>query len=198
MALKPIVGEIKAQPLNDNLSYLDQKAGSIAVHGNEYHTEPFETKADADAQKAEKVTDVGGVHGLEIKSGIWTPDLIGSITEGSNTYSVQKGNYYKIGRLVKATFLLTLSTKDVSMDGSLNISGLPYSLRDSNERNGVSFSYIHQVTLNTGYTTVIGNLSSNKILLYESGSGLGISSLTPSAISDVSAIWGSITYEANS
>lgn len=128
-------------------------------------------------------------------SGTWTPVLEGSTTAGTNTYATQSGNYYKVGKLVHLTFLLTLSAKDVAIAGNLIITGLPFSAKDGSERAGASLSYQTNITLTTNYTSVIGDLQTNKINLYQSGSGQSTLALPASAISDTSGIWGSIMYE---
>jgi hypothetical protein len=64
------------------------------------------------------------VRDFDALSGTWTPRLERTTTIGTNTYSVQKGSYYKVGKLVKLTFLITLSAKDAAIDGNLIITGL--------------------------------------------------------------------------
>lgn len=130
-----------------------------------------------------------------VLSGTWTPTLSGSTTAGSNTYSVKKGIYYKVGKLVKLTFLITLSAKDAAMAGNVIITGLPFDAKNSDERAGVSFSYISNVTLSANHTFLTANISSNKLAFFQVGSNLAALDLNVSAISNTSAIWGSITYE---
>ncbi len=56
----------------------------------------------------------------------WTPVLQGASTSGTNTYSVQSGQYRVDGHMVTAWFDLRLSGNTVAMVGSLQIAGLPY------------------------------------------------------------------------
>lgn len=75
---------------------------------------------DYDAHLADNVTDDGGVHGLEIESGTWTPTL-----GADHTYTVQTGYYYKAGSLVFIEGYIEINVADTS-GGALAISGLPF------------------------------------------------------------------------
>ncbi len=82
-------------------------------------------QAELDAHVAETVTDTGGVHGLEIEEGIWTPELLGVLT-----YSYQQGYYKKIGNTVYIACRVDVET--VNTEPSVAwATGLPF-VKDPN------------------------------------------------------------------
>lgn len=76
------------------------------------------------AHKAGSVTSAGGVHGLIIETGTFTPH-IGGTGGGSPTHATQAGFYHCIGDLVHIDLIISLSAKN-TMTGQLVISGLPF------------------------------------------------------------------------
>lgn len=83
---------------------------------------------DLASHLAETVQRIGGVHGLEIEAGNWTPEFrVAAGTNGEHTYSRQEGTYLKIGKLVFVRCWLTMTTKDPAMSGYyLGITELPF------------------------------------------------------------------------
>lgn len=74
MALKPIVGEIKAQVLNDNFSYIRQLAEEAGTDPElEQRVDALETELAS--HKAEDVTQGASPHGIIYERGIWTPRM---------------------------------------------------------------------------------------------------------------------------
>lgn len=57
-------------------------------------------------------------------AGLWTPILGGTTSESGQTYSTQKGYYTQIGKLVFATFHVTLTVIG-TITGGVCIKGLP-------------------------------------------------------------------------
>jgi hypothetical protein len=154
-------------------------------------------KGNADALIAHKddtVQDVGGVHGLTIESGTWTPSLAGITTQGSNTYSAQIGTYYKTGKMVVVQFDLTLSAKDAAMAGALLITGLPFA--PSATKFAPVFSQIENVTLSAGYAQHSGFIfGSSSIALTQMGGTSGTwTNIASGAATNTTAFRGSITY----
>jgi hypothetical protein len=58
--------------------------------------------------------------------GTWTPVIGSDAGQSGQTYSVQIGQYFKLGRLVIANFVATLSAKGTISAGTANIQGLPF------------------------------------------------------------------------
>jgi len=147
---------------------------------------------------AKNITDIGGVHGLEISTGIFTPKLFGAENVGNNTYAVQTGFYYKIGNLVKCDIYLKLSTKDASMSGNARISGLPFvSKATTNKLVAGVISYVGNINLNTGYTAFGIYLANNAnfIGLFTNGDNVSVLATNSTDISANSELILSITYE---
>lgn len=80
------------------------------------------------SHEEKSVIDAGGVHGLEIESGTFTPVLYGSNKAGSHTYERQLGYYYRIGKLVHIDITIQINAGDLdtNMSGNLRIGGLPF------------------------------------------------------------------------
>lgn len=98
------------------------------------------------------VTDIGGVHGLRVESGTFTPILAGRTIAGINTYSYQQGAYYRIGNIVHFALLLATSAIDAGVSGGIEIRGLPFVLKDSSQ---VAFTICpNGFTLPEGYSWI--------------------------------------------
>lgn len=88
------------------------------------------TKTEFDNHVNKLVTSSGGIHGLEIKEGTFTPYVFGQNVKGSNKYLRQYGKYMTIGDLVIVWLEVALTSKDGKMDGILNIGGLPFATKN--------------------------------------------------------------------
>jgi hypothetical protein len=125
--------------------------------------------------------------------GVWTPVLEGITVAGVNTYAVQTGTYYKIEKLVIVQFELTLSAKDATMSGPLQISGLPFTPASTNF--APSFAQVERLTLGSNYTQLSGFcLSKNIILIQMAGSAGFWTNLTETAVVNSTKISGSLFY----
>lgn len=92
--------------------YTDQEVGEVA--------------GDLASHLADTVQDEGGVHGLEIEEGLWTPAIVGATVAGNHTYTQQVGYYYKTGKKVYINGKVRILTKDIEMSGYVLIGGLPF------------------------------------------------------------------------
>jgi hypothetical protein len=82
--------------------------------------------SDLNTHKADNVSQAGGVHGLEVENGTWTPYVYGTTTTGTNTYSLQSASFIKIGKMVFIQAYIIMTAKDVAMAGNVLIGGLPF------------------------------------------------------------------------
>lgn len=118
----------KTYQIGDYAIYENTLYRCISVTNGEWDSSAWvatSVAAEIVAHKAEDVTQ-GGVHGLEIEEGAWTPVLIGTNVAGTHTYSTQIGQYYKIGKYVCVTCNLALSSFDANASGGARIAGLPF------------------------------------------------------------------------
>ena len=120
-----------------------------------------ETEQDVESHMAESVQDVGGVHGLKIESGTWTPFLSG----GTHTYTEQKGLYYKIGSQVFVCGSVSLADKGVAL-AHLAIGGLPFAFPSANNLLALATINYSYLAIPAGDLGVIGMFASNGIFLY--------------------------------
>ena len=94
----------------------------------------------------------------DYEEGSWTPRISFAGGETGITYSVQTGNYTKIGRQVTVTGYLTLSNKGTST-GELRIEGLPFTVRNDSGAYNYSNMYYQNIlpsNIHTGKEIMTG------------------------------------------
>jgi len=89
----------------------------------------------------------------------WTPELYGSTTDGTITYTNQVGFYFELDGLVMIYLRLQVSTIPVAPTGVLRIRTLPYTTPNSVNNPPIYFS--GRVNLSAGYLTLAGNFPAN-------------------------------------
>ena len=85
----------------------------------------------------------------DYEEGTWTPDIR---TSGNNyssvTHSAQTGSYTKVGRLVTAHFIVTISAVTIgSATGNINIGGLPFTCNNT-QACGSAIDYVSNMNYN--------------------------------------------------
>ena len=105
----------------------------------------------------------------------WTPLLAFGGGNTGITYSVQFGNYVKIGRMIYYSFNLSLTSKG-SSTGTLTVGGLPYTV-NTNWPGGFTCPMplaVFQTTFAAGYcvSDFLGNTKTMNIVNVTSGGGL--------------------------
>lgn len=109
-----------------------------------------ETEQDIATHLADSVTDEGGIHGLEIESGTFTPSITGTSTAGEATYAYRIGKYYKIGKLVHIEIYLSWTAHTGT--GNMEIYGLPFPVASSPGGHQVTFAISpYRITLSDGH-----------------------------------------------
>jgi len=93
------------------------------------------------------------------EEGTFTPVVIGTSTPGTATYSIQIGNYTRIGNRVFFTINLTWSAGSGS--GNLKIDGLPYTVNASNGTSPCSVSFGSDLTIAASTSQVFGYIIAN-------------------------------------
>lgn len=90
--------------------------------------------------------------------GAWTPTLAGSGTAGSFTYSVQAGDYTRIGNTCFLRGRVRITAIGVAPTGDLRINGLPFAsvaIGASGNSGGGAFQLWQGITLPAGYTQLM-------------------------------------------
>lgn len=171
--------------MNENWDKIDQNAGQTA-------TQLAQDVQDLQTHLADSVTDADGAHGLIVEYGSWTPTLAGVTTAGVNTYSLQQGRYYKIGKQITVSFRVTLSAKDAAMNGNILINGLPFAVADIST-SGTIGQY-GSIDLAAGYTQLGIVLAGNFLQLFQNGDNVGTAPVIASDINSTTTINGTATY----
>lgn len=153
----PILNQLinTTQDLIEQVGQIEQQVPeNVVTQLNEVSDLANQLQVDLAAHNTENVQQVGGVHGLEIEQGLWTPKLIGAEVEGEHDYATQVGTYYKIGKFVICMFQIVLTSKDSNMSGVVRISGLPFTI--DNQDYGASFSRGSGIIFNANDTQITG------------------------------------------
>ncbi len=125
------------------------------------------------------VTPAGLKSAIDAKllQSVYTPNISGSVTAGTPTYASRSGSYIRSGQYCLANIAMQLTNKG-GMSGSLKIS-LPF---PSKYASAVTFGFIYNATLSSGYT-LNGYTSLSDIQLTTSN-GSTSTDLTAANISD--------------
>lgn len=167
---------------------------------NEIFGKVEDVEGDLAAHKAENVTDAGGVHGLQIEEGEWTPQIISS-DGGEGVYSSAYGSYVAIGKLVYAQFSVELSNKGTlsTSTGNIMIAGLPFTISGYSgaDVGAVTFSSIQHVTYPENAIRIYGTLSrgQNYINLNIERNGTSAINLIPEHLGNTCRFRGAFVYK---
>lgn len=127
--------------------------------------------------------------------------LRGSTTAGTNTYTAQAGRYIKIGRHVHVSGRITITgAVDSAMAGSMQISGLPFTVANSTGADGIlAVGEMSNANL-TASTQINGiALPNTNVITLEERSNTGVSNLSATTkFNNNFAIRFSMHYEASS
>jgi hypothetical protein len=134
----------------------------------------------------------GGATLQSYNEGTWTPVLSGSSgTIGAYAASVAVGLWRRIGKIVIASFRITL-TNAGSWTGTTLLSGFPFAGSASLNQSG-NLAEIDDVTF-VGQLGLVLTIGASSAILVESVTGIAAVSLPYSGISNSVTLVGSITY----
>ena len=105
------------------------------------------------------------------EEGTFVPTIAGTTTAGAHTYNIQEGVYRKINKTVTFALRVRMSVKDVAMDGSVQILGLPYGAAITTP---VSLSNVVNVAFGTGLQLVAQVETNAKISITKLTSTSGV------------------------
>lgn len=130
-------------------------------------------------------------------TGTWTPVLAGNTTAGTNTYSIQQGNWTSIGRMVLVDFVITMTAKDAAMAGAIKITGLPFTAKNlSNSAVGCALSQYDNVDLSAGKSQLTAQISANTatFFLIENGDNVAAANVVAGGITATTSLRGTAIY----
>jgi hypothetical protein len=101
----------------------------------------------------------------DYEEGSWTPTVLGSSVAGTGTYTHQIGNYVKVGQMVCASALITLTSHTGT--GNLLLGGLPFNTSNTNGLNrfGAAIGGLNNLSL-TASNVAIAKGAVNETVLY--------------------------------
>ena len=110
----------------DSTGNVTVKDGNLIV-GTAGHGIDFSAQTATSASGASMVAEILDHY----EEGTWTPTWYGSSTAGTISYSVQTGEYTRIGRLVLCTFMLAVSSSGGG--GDVTIGGFPFATKSDTQ-----------------------------------------------------------------
>ena len=115
-----------------------------------------------------------------IQTGTFTPTLAGSTTPGTNTYSVNTGNYTRQGKSWDCRGRLTVSgAVDAAMAGSMQIVGLPFTAASGQgEEASVIIEYIVNGAVTAGKIMTARMMPNTNVILLSERDNAGDTALT--------------------
>jgi hypothetical protein len=128
----------------------------------------------------------------DYEEGTWTPTYYGSTSAGTTTYVTQSGIYTKVGRVVTATF--NLSITNATGTGDIRIGGLPFASDSSAANQTMSAIAADALTWTGDYLVlyVQNNTSIGRVYRVTAGSGLN-----DTAIDTACSLYATVTYIAS-
>lgn len=134
----------------------------------------------------------------DYRTGTWTPTITGVSTVGSNGYSMQVGDYEKIGNVVVLFFRINLSAKDAAMAGNLAIGGLPFPISYTGSNiHSAKLGYYTGFTLGASEDLAVQASSDLPLsLLLLRVSNTAVSTMTVAEVTNTATIRGTIIYRS--
>lgn len=131
----------------------------------------------------------------DYEEGTWTPTIrFGGANVGGAYGSATLGRYTKIGRLVTATAMLSLTSKGTST-GQAQLDGLPFTSLNDSIFSSVAIGWATQMTY-TGTLFSVVQPNSTRINLYVGSNGAAPTNITNSNFANNTAIYLTASYEA--
>ena len=128
----------------------------------------------------------------DYEEGTWTPTIVGHTGASGQSYSIQNGQYTKIGSFVHCTFDVQLSAVGTLSGTYVNISGLPFGGAGSNLGGTANIGYYSGFDGNTDHP-IGAYISGSKVYLMEMGSsGSNYILISDNRVGSSSRIIGSI------
>ncbi len=140
-----------------------------------------------------KITHINSINLI----GTWTPTIIGSTTNPTNTYTLQVGSYVKVGKLLLASFQVSISNTSGG-SGNIRIGGLPFAAKTMISY--VAVGSVHGlVDFTSGHTALCIQVptTAQYCELIQYGDNVGAAYVALGALNFTSNFVGSIMYETD-
>lgn len=124
---------------------------------------------EVSSHMAENVQDAGGVHGLEVEEGTWTPSLAGA------TFDVSYAAYTKIGNLIKLQCGVNVTVKGTGFV----IGGIPF-VGVSKTSYGKYINHAEPLETQQTYYARIDSVGGGRLGIFYSATSGAVATLTPS------------------
>ncbi|WMT42858.1 hypothetical protein RE628_11540 [Paenibacillus sp. D2_2] len=147
--------------------------------------------ADYALHKNNKVTDIGGVHGLSIETGTWLP-ILRDINNNPLSHTMQYGKYEKLNKKVVASFFIDINGLNAA-SGQVVLNGLPF----IEDRGYVYSENLHFISTDANLEMVEGMVTSSYLTLRIKRVDGSVSPMTTANMPTNISISGTIIYFTN-
>lgn len=134
----------------------------------------------------------------DYEEGVWTPVIGGAGGTSGQTYTTQTGHYVKIGQLVTAQFVVTLSAKG-TITGNVQIQGLPFTALSGLSVSSAEFDWANLAT-NWFSVFAAGAIGGGTAITVkgnkDSAGAVSAATLTTADLGNTSSLTGTIVYRA--
>ncbi len=134
----------------------------------------------------------------DYEEGTWTPTIGGTGGQSGQTYTVQQGDYVKIGKLVILHFNVTLSAKG-TITSIAQIQGLPFTVENvAGFTAGQGLGFWTGLTSSFVYISAIPVVNTTTASLFgTTAAATGLTSLAQGDLSNVCTLSGTLSYRAS-
>jgi hypothetical protein len=174
----PAVGNRAQIGLGYGNTYTNVSIGAVRTSAAAYGTDDFiiATKSGtADTAPTERIRilatggitfngDTAAANALDdYEEGTFTPEIFGATTGGTGTYSIRRGGYIKIGKLVYAQIYIGWTAHTGT--GAMRLSGLPFTAENTNPYGYGAPNMSYASGLSFNYNQLGGYVSGNSTIL---------------------------------
>jgi hypothetical protein len=132
----------------------------------------------------------------DYEEGTWTPIIMGyaQSTPASQTYSSQVGHYTKVGRLVYATYAITLTNKGNMSGDYVLLQGFPFSRGGGANFGGLTYFSNMATSVSSMFWEVTTSADAGWLQYISSSGSTGTSYMNVSGLNNNTIIQGSVVY----
>lgn len=129
--------------------------------------------------------------------GSWTPVLGATSVDGTHTYTVQYGEFFKIGDIVFANFNIEINTLGSTISGDIVVRGLPEAASlDTNRVYPISQTKLDNVSF-LGLPKLYVSAGATDITLTDTIAGAGPGTITNTMLGTSVSIGGTAIYKVD-
>lgn len=132
----------------------------------------------------------------DYEEGTWTPVIGAHTATSGQTYGTQTGLYVKIGQLIVAQFIASLTAKG-TLTGNVQIQGLPFTTHATDARGSYALQFGGMATNWIYITAAVDANATTAGVRGSAAAAAALSTVVAADISDTTELRGAIIYRAS-